>query len=235
MASTPLPPGPPSAQPPGPPPRTEPWVVVVLSLLAAFVVFIALGVIVALHIAAHTRITEVGTGSQKSVDIESPLGDLHVHGNGDNATGDIRSPFGELHVTPVADPARLDMPLYPGSEPVTSRSQSPFHQAFNLGGRQVSHGNSTGAQVDMNSGTAGLSVSVAEFRCQATPDQVLNFYSGRLGDMGTLARKQDGDTTTLTLDLGEQGNANERAVAVKAGDDGTHYILVRVVGDKNGN
>jgi len=192
---------------------------------------VAFGIFVALRIAQNTHIVENGDGSAKSVEIHSPLGDLKVNGEGKNAKVDIRSPFGSVHVTPTPDISRLDMDIYPGATLVPSRQESPFHDGYDFDGMKFNgSGHASGAQVRLSSGSAALNVDVAEFRTSATPDQVVQYYLDRLEKYGTVKRKQEGDgATSLRVEL--DNDKNVRAAAIKPGSDGTHFVLVRVVGD----
>jgi hypothetical protein len=218
--------------PPTPPPRTNnSWVAVLLGVGIVVVCMIAFGIFVALRIAQNTRVVQNGDGSTKSVEIHSPFGDLKVNGEGKNAKVDIRSPFGSVHVTPTPDISRLDMDIYPGATLVPNREDSPFHDGYDFDGINVSDaGEGSGAQVRLSSGQSALNVDVAEFRTSATPEQVLQYYFDRLGRYGTVVRKQEHNGAT-SLRVVLDGDKNVRAAAIKPGSDGTHFVLVRVIGD----
>lgn len=200
-------------------------IVLVVGAMAVF------GVFVVRNLVEHTRIVENSAGGQDAVEIHSPLGDLKANSHGDHGNVDIRSPFGSLHVNSTPDPAALGLAIYPGATLVTSRQDSPFHMrdydpdhSFNDVGDD-----STGAQVELRSGTAAMSVNVAEFETMASPDQVLDFYRQQLGRTGSIERREERDgAISLRVRLNRQ---NLSQAVVKPGPDGkTHFVLVRVRG-----
>lgn len=231
-------PPPPPTPPPTPPRSNDTLLAVVIGIVVVIALMASFGVFAVRHFVENTRISDVRRGDRHHVEIHSPLGNLKVDGSGNNAKVDINSPFGSIKVTPTPDLDRLGIAIYPGAELVKSAADSPFHHGQGLGaldsldGLDHVHfqdGNSTGAHVQLSSGGAALDVNVAEFRTAASPDQVLSYYAELLGKLGPVRRKTHGDgAISLELKLSDR---NVRAAAVKPGDDGTHFVLVRVLGD----
>lgn len=225
----PNPPPPPNALPPR---QNNAALAVVLGIVIVLGVMIAFGVFVGGRFLQNTHLTETKSGAQHLVEIHSPLGDLMVNDSGDKTKVDIRSPFGNLKVNTTPDPARLGIEIYPGAVLVQSRRDSPFHHGvdFGDGGAATNNSDSTGAQVQLSHGDAVLEVNVAEFRTPATPDQVLGYYANLLGKVGPVQRRREPDgATSLKVRLSKR---NMREAAVKPGGDGTHFVLIRVVGDR---
>ncbi|HUX65907.1 MAG TPA: hypothetical protein VMV31_00305 [Terriglobales bacterium] len=227
-----------SYPPPPPPPRSNDTILaVVIGIILVLALMAGFGVFAVHHFIANTRISDDHNGDQHHVEIRSPLGNLKVDGSGDNAKVDINSPFGSLKVRPEADLGSLGMAIYPGALQVTSTADSPFHNGQGLGALDSLHGmdqfnlrrgGSTSAHVQLASGAAALDINVAEFRTPDSPGQVLGYYSGLLGKLGPVTRKTHGDGA-ISLEL-KRSDRNVRAVAVKPGGDGTHFVLVRVQG-----
>ncbi|MGH9482135.1 MAG: hypothetical protein ACRD1L_08570 [Terriglobales bacterium] len=229
-------PPPPSAPPPPTPPyrSNDALLAVVIGVVVVIACVAAFGMFAVRRIAENSHVEVTGSGAQKTVDIHSPLGDIHVNGEGNNAKVDISSPFGSLKVDTTPNIAALDLPIYPGAELVKSREHSPFRHNHgfddldSLNNLDTRDGGSPSAQVRLSAAGAALLVDVAEFRTTAAPAQVLSYYNDLLEKYGPVRRRQQDDRTSLEVKLSD---SNVRAAAVKAGDDGTHFVLVRVVAD----
>jgi hypothetical protein len=216
-----------------PPPRANSTVVaVVVGIVAVFAIIIGGGVFVVASLIHGTRIVQLGRGPHQRVEIHSPLGDLNVHGQGDNARVDIQSPFGSLHVDPHPDLSRLDMPVYPGATQVTSTAGSPFHHGGTstidgLNGIQFHDGGSPGAEVELRGPNGQMVVTVAEFVTSASPADVESYYRRALARFGSVTTRFENGARRLEVRLSD---TDRRVAAVKPGDDGTHFVLVRVIG-----
>ncbi|MGH9476232.1 MAG: hypothetical protein ACRD1C_07855 [Terriglobales bacterium] len=223
-ASSPPPQGPSSR------PQNHALLAVVIGILVVLLLMLGFGVFVVSRFLSHTSIETIGHGADQVVDIKSPLGHLHVNGDGQNAKVSIESPFGDVKVVPNPDLSRLDMEVYPGAVRVLSDDDSPFRDSGVAPDFQSMHGVSfpnTGAEISLRGSGGELLVNVAEFRTTAPAQQVLGFYQQQLSRFGLVAQKWDGPTRTLKVELSK---ANERYVAVRSGNDGTHFVLVRVEG-----
>lgn len=218
---------------PLPPPRANNTVVaVVIGIVAVFAIIIGGGVFVVGSLIQGTRIRQLGHGPNQRVEIHSPLGDLNVHGQGDSARVDIQSPFGSLHVDPHPDLARLDMPVYPGATQVTSTAGSPFHEGGDttiegLNGVRFSDGAFAGAEVEMHGENGQMTITVAEFVTPASPAEVEGYYRRELARYGSVATRFQNGAQRLKVKLSD---TDQRVAAVKSGADGTHFLLVRIIG-----
>jgi hypothetical protein len=217
-----------------PPQRTNNTVIaVVIGIVAVFAIIIGGGIFVVSSIVHGTRIVRLGHGRSRQVEIHSPLGDLNVHGQGSRARVDIQSPFGSLHVDPHPDLARLDMPIYPGATLVTSSSNSPFHHDGSMPGMRAlsgihfQDGDTPGAEVQMRGPGGQMAITVAEFVTPATPRQVEQFYRDQLQHYGAVSSRTDHGAQQLEV---KRSDTDRRVAAVKTGADGTHFVLVRVLG-----
>jgi hypothetical protein len=234
--------GSPYIPPPQPPPpqRTNTLLAVVIGILVVLVLMVGFGLFVAAHFLHDTTIVSRGEGSDKTVDIHSPLGDLHVKGQGDDAKVDISSPFGSLHVNPTPELSRLDMGMYPGSVPVAKEDRnSPFFRshddridaadgldANDLNSVALEH--SSGAEVRLSANGHALLITVAEFRTADSPDKVLDFYRRQLGRFGPVVNDDTSRGRGLKVKLSD---TDQRETVVRARDGQTYFVLVRVEGD----
>ncbi|HET9784287.1 MAG TPA: hypothetical protein VFP94_04920, partial [Terriglobales bacterium] len=209
--------GTPYMQPPQPPPpqRTNTLLAVVIGILVVLVLMVGAGLFIAGQFLHDTSIVSRGEGADKTVDIHSPLGDLHVKGEGNDAKVDINSPFGSLHVDPTPELSRLDMGMYPGAIPVSKEDRdSPFFHsdhdrtgatdnldANDLNSLALEH--SSGAEVRLSSGGKALLITVAEFRTADSPDKVLDLYRRQLGRFGTVVNDDTARGRGLKVKLSE--------------------------------
>lgn len=218
----------PPATPP-PPPRNNAWLAVIAGILIVLVVIVGFGVFVISRFVHNTRIVTSGSGANQVTNIQSPLGNLHVQGDGNNAQVSIESPFGDVKVVPQPDLTQLDMTIYPGATQVLSTADSPFHKNHadfgDIDGMHGVHFDSPGAEVTLRGGGGAMLVNVAEFRTPASTTQVLAYYRQQLSRLGTVRQRWENGAQGLEL---KRGKDDVRDVAVRSGDDGTHFVLVRV-------
>jgi hypothetical protein len=230
----------PPPQPPLPPQRTNTLLAVVIGILVVLVLMVGAGLFIAGRFLHDTSIVTRGEGADKTVDIHSPLGDLHVKGQGNDAKVDINSPFGSLHVDPTPELSRLDMGMYPGAIPVAKEDRdSPFFRseedrmdaADNLDAKDwnsVALEHSSGAEVRLSSGGNALLITVAEFRTPDSPDKVLDFYRRQLERFGPVVKDDTARGRGLKVKLSD---ADQRAIMVRARGGRTYFVLVRVESD----
>ncbi|MGN6593328.1 MAG: hypothetical protein ACTHJX_10555 [Terriglobales bacterium] len=230
----------PPPQPPLPPQRTNTLLAVVIGILVVLVLMVGAGLFIAGRFLHDTSIVTHGEGADKTVDINSPLGDLHVKGEGDEAKVDINSPFGSLHVDPTPELSRLDMGIYPGAVPVAKgdRDSPFFHEGASHGGADddfdvpylngVSLAQSSGAEVRLSAAGKALLITIAEFRTADSPGQVLDFYRRQLERFGPVRDNDSARGRGLKVRVSD---TDERDVGVRARGGHTYFVLVRVEGD----
>lgn len=213
---------------PRPPQRNNAWLAVIAGILIVLVLIVGFGVFVISRFVHNTHIVTSGSGANQVTNIQSPLGKLQVQGDGHNARVSIQSPFGDIKVVPQPDLTQLDMTVYPGATQVLSTADSPFHDnSADFGAIDGIHGvhfDSPGAEVTLRGGGGGMLVNVAEFRTPASTTQVLAYYQQQLSRLGPVQQRWENGARGLELRLAKD---DVRYVAVRAGHDGSHFVLVR--------
>ncbi len=217
---------------PRPPQRNNAWLAVIVGILIVLVVIVGFGVFVISRFVHNTHIVTSGSGANQVTNIQSPLGNLHVQGDGNNARVSIQSPFGDIKVVPQPDLTELDMTIYPGATQVLSSTDSAFDKhddsIANVGMLHGVQFDGPGAEVTLRGGGGAMMVNVAEFRTPASTTQVLDYYQQQLSRLGPVQHRWENGAQGLKL---KRSKDDVRYVAVRAGHDGTHFVLVRVKAD----
>ena len=83
---------------------------------------------------------------------------------------DINTPIGGIHVSKEADPHATGLDVYPGSKPVEKGDD----------------GDEKSANVNISTGFFGLKVIAQEYRSDATPDKLIDYYTRELKKYGNV-------------------------------------------------
>lgn len=97
---------------------------------------------------------------------------VNVKKNGKDAEKkvDIETPIGGIHVNKQADPRAIGLDIYPGSKLVEKEAD----------------GEDKSANVNISTGFFGLKVVAQEYRSDATPDKLIDYYSRELKKYGNV-------------------------------------------------
>lgn len=197
-----------STVPPGPPFPARRSGAGVLPVLALVVVALVAGLLViaaefAFHVARQTQISTRATTAGENVAIHSPFGNLNVD------TDTVGAKFG--------------IAVFPGAVPVGKDGPSAFGQGVEVNGRHYHS-----AHVHLQFGPHGLFVDAGEFASPAAPQAVLDFYRARLAPLGTIKEEHHREDGTPVTELRVTAGDNAHVVAVRAWQEGSRFVLVRV-------
>ena len=114
-----------------------------------------------------TRVREGKNGEGKEVDVQTPLGAIHVDKGKDNKdkSVDVKTPFGGLQVrTDDVEARDTGLPVYPGA-------------------RQAPRSEHDDSQANVNIATPwfGLKVVALKYESDDSPEKILDYYKKELG------------------------------------------------------
>lgn len=184
MATTPY-------NPPTPPRRSSSNAVLIALLVLVLIVAAGIAAIfysarfITRNIAVHETKTAAGN---KNLSIRTPVGNINLHEN------------------PMADPAMIGLPVYPGAQAVNEDKAPRVSVSL--------------------PGIESVDVVAGHFHTADSVDKVRNYYEAEL----------NGQITKLTTEKAERKivleikqDHQEKIVALKGGEDGTGITLVRVL------
>lgn len=169
---------------------------------------VAVGVLAILP-ACSMSVKDAKDGDKKQVDIDSPVGKLHVDDANKKVT--IDSPVGSMHVDAGAVNQDYGVPMYPGATPRKSDSDGDKHSA----------------NVNMDTPWFGLRVVAGEFETGDSPQKVLAFYRDALKKYGTVLECEGGADSSVNVKEGKNNDDADKPVscAKNASPNSTHVEL----------
>jgi hypothetical protein len=214
---------------PGPKPRGVLTVIAIVVVIAVAALTIA-AFVVAGALARHVHVVERTTASgEKRVDVESPLGDLAFRDD-NRGHASIQAPFGGMTFDQNVEVSHLGLEIYPGATMLSENDESAFGDEISVGASH--HPKTPRLHMQMKIADGGFTLDLAEFRTADSPNKVLDFYRTRMKRLpGTFTETEKHDATELKV---HQDKDNERVVAVKSAGDGTHFVIVHVLGSEGG-
>ncbi len=122
---------------------------------------------------------------KKQVDINSPVGNLHVDDANKKVT--IDTPMGNMHVDARPENPEYGMPIYPGAKPRTETSDGSDKHSANI---------------NMDTPWFGMKVVAGEFETGDSPAKVLGFYRDALKKYGKVLECEGGADNSVNVKKG---------------------------------
>ncbi len=147
-------------------------------------VVVVLGGVLGILPACSMNVKDQAGTDKKQVDIDSPVGKLHVDDANKKVT--IDSPIGSMHVDAGEVNQDYGVPLYPGATPRKGDSDGDKHRA----------------NVNMDTPWFGLKVVAGEFETSDAPPKVLAFYRDSLKKYGKVLECEGGADNSVNMKKG---------------------------------
>jgi hypothetical protein len=213
---------------PGPKPASVLKVIAIVVVIAVGTLALAAFIVVS-AVMRHVRVAEHSGPNGNRVDVTSPFGDLNIRDD-NKGHAVISSPIGGMSFDEKVDPRALGVDIYPGATMLAEGDHSAFHDDIEVGSHH--HPRTPRLHMQMDLGVYRFTLNLAEFRTSDPPSKVVDFYRSKLqhGD-GSFTENHKEDATELKQKIAD---GNERVVEVKQAGDGTHFVVVRVLGSQGG-